>query len=114
VREAAGDRFEQLEFHAYAADLIVTDAGETALDELCQRDGISREEAIAVPGTLVGSIQNICEQLEAWRERAFVSYLSSRQVDRLLILRRRRRHRRRARLAGAWQQHSSRKPAVQR
>ena len=74
VREAAGDRFNQLEFHAYAADLVVTDAREAALDELCRRDGISREEALALPSTLVGSIQSICEQIESWRERASVSY----------------------------------------
>jgi probable F420-dependent oxidoreductase len=74
VREAAGDRFDQLELHVNASAVDITDDPESAIEAAVQRTGRSPEDIRASPATLVGSVEAIVEQLHARRERYGLSY----------------------------------------
>jgi probable F420-dependent oxidoreductase len=74
VKAAAGDRFDEIEIHVNAANLVVTDDRAGVLAEIAQRLKISAAEALASPAVLVGSVDAVCDQLQAWRERAHPSY----------------------------------------
>ena len=76
VREAAGDRFDQIEFHTMAANLTVTADPEGALEAISAREGVPPDALLESPTTIVGSVDSVCEQLEAWRERVHLSYVT--------------------------------------
>jgi probable F420-dependent oxidoreductase len=74
VRQAAGARFTQLEIHVNAALVSVGDVSSAAVDQLAARRGMSPEQILESPGTLVGSVDAIVEQLRSRRELYGVSY----------------------------------------
>ena len=75
VREAAGDRFGDLQIHVNAANVDVSDTpSDDYIDEIAARTGQSSEQVRASPGTLVGSVDAIVEQLHARREELGISY----------------------------------------
>ena len=75
VREAAGDRFDDLELHVNASLVEVTDAPVGGcIDQMAARTGQSPAQVLDSPGTLVGSVEAIVEQLHARREQYGVSY----------------------------------------
>jgi probable F420-dependent oxidoreductase len=83
IREAAGDRFAQLELQSRIHLAMVTDDRDTVMDELAPAFGLTPEEARATPHALVGSVEEICDQLVERRERWGISYvtLSQDQLD---------------------------------
>ncbi len=74
VREAAGSRFDEIEFNTLIYVAIVTDDREAAAANFAPMFGISTEEALDVPNALVGNVDQMCEDLEARRERWALSY----------------------------------------
>jgi probable F420-dependent oxidoreductase len=74
IREAAGPRFGDLELHVNAALVEIGDRPSPAVEQYATRMGISLAEALASPGTFVGSVDGIVELLEARREQHGVSY----------------------------------------
>jgi probable F420-dependent oxidoreductase len=74
VKEAAGDRFDDLELNMLVFAAIVTDDRPGLAAAMGPAFGISADEALDVPHAWFGSIEEICEQLQAWRERWGVSY----------------------------------------
>jgi alkanesulfonate monooxygenase SsuD/methylene tetrahydromethanopterin reductase-like flavin-dependent oxidoreductase (luciferase family) len=83
VRQAAGDRFAQLEFNILLLVVLVTDDPHQALTEKFAQWGsdlrdiikiISVEEMLASPHFLVGTEDEIVEILQARRERFGISY----------------------------------------
>jgi probable F420-dependent oxidoreductase len=74
VREAAGERFEQLTIHINASNMIVTDAPDTAWEQLEKRSGRSRDDLLESPANLIGSVDEVVERVQEWRERCSVSY----------------------------------------
>ncbi|MDH4171740.1 MAG: TIGR03621 family F420-dependent LLM class oxidoreductase [Acidimicrobiia bacterium] len=74
VREAAGDRFDQLELSSLTLDLQVTNDRDAVLAGMAELFGIDVDAAAEVPMLLVGTIEQICETLEARRERWGFSY----------------------------------------
>lgn len=74
VRAAAGARFSALELHVNAAVVALTDTPESAVEAFAARTGQSVADALASPGTLVGSIDGIIEKLHAIHETFGVSY----------------------------------------
>jgi alkanesulfonate monooxygenase SsuD/methylene tetrahydromethanopterin reductase-like flavin-dependent oxidoreductase (luciferase family) len=74
VQEAAGARFDALELSMQIYAECVTDSRAEGDRVLTQRYAFSLEEARQVPYAWVGSIDSICEGLEAKRERWGVSY----------------------------------------
>lgn len=74
IREAAGDRFEDLELQCHTAlAMIVPNRAEIAAG-MAPAFGISVEDALEVPLVLVGTVEEICEDLERRRQRYGLSY----------------------------------------
>lgn len=78
VKEAAGVRFNEIELHANCFAAEVTDNAAEALQRIADRIGVTPQEALENPANLVGSVDSIVEQLEGWRERCGLSYISLR------------------------------------
>lgn len=74
VREAAGTRFADIELQCYASDTIVTGDRAGALAELASGLGLTADEAAGCPLLLVGTVEEICDQLLAHRQRWGLSY----------------------------------------
>ena len=76
VREAAGERFAQLELAVLIWRVVVTDHRRSAAEEIAPRRGMTAEQVLASPYFLVGSLASILEDVQALRERHGISYLT--------------------------------------
>jgi len=76
VREGAGDRFDDLELEVGAYFVTVTDDPVEATAAMAARFGIEPEELASHPHALLGTVDSICETLEARREELGISYLT--------------------------------------
>lgn len=74
VKEAAGHRFDSIELQCLCFMVQVVDDRATALTNLAPLFGLSPDEAGELPLALVGSVDEICEQLEARRAELGISY----------------------------------------
>jgi probable F420-dependent oxidoreductase len=75
VREAAGDRFPRLELNALVQRIVVTQNRRSAAEELTRRwTQLSAEEILASPYVLIGTVDQIVEDIKARRERWGISY----------------------------------------
>jgi probable F420-dependent oxidoreductase len=83
LRDEAGERFEQLELQVRIHLALVTDDRAGTIAELAPGFGLSPEDADATPHALIGSVEEICDQLVERRERWGISYigLSGDQLD---------------------------------
>jgi len=82
VREAAGERFAELELNILLLLVRVTDDPRGAIEETLRRFGVPPElvgveTALQSPAFLVGSLEQIVETLQERRERYGISYISS-------------------------------------
>ena len=75
VRDAAGDRFEQVELQVRVHLAMVTDDRRQVIEELAPAFGLTPDEAAATPHALIGSVDEICDQLVERRERWGISYI---------------------------------------
>ena len=76
IREAAGDRFPALELQARIHLAMVTNDRAGILDELSPAFGLTPAEAAETPHALIGTVEEICDQLVERRERWGISYLT--------------------------------------
>jgi probable F420-dependent oxidoreductase len=91
VREAAGDRFDALEFNVYPSGwpINVTDdlSGEAArvVDSLKERTGVELTEAEVLdsPHIFIGSVDRLVEKFEELRERLGISSFMVGEIDEL-------------------------------
>jgi probable F420-dependent oxidoreductase len=74
VREAAGDRFDDLELQCLTFIVQVGVDRDEVLRNLGPGFGLSPQEAGAIPIALVGTVEQICETLEQRRQRWGFSY----------------------------------------
>ena len=74
VREAAGDRFDDLELQALTFIVAIGGDRDEIARGIAPGFGITEEQARDVPIALVGSIEEICDQLVERRERWGLSY----------------------------------------
>ena len=75
VREGAGERFEQLELE-FAAYFLAVEGGATTEEQLSTQTGMAGEELRTFPHALVGSVDDICAELERRREVYGFSYVT--------------------------------------
>lgn len=75
VREAAGERFEQLELCQNLFAVIVTDDQRAVADQLSGRFGLREDEILASPYFLIGTVEQIVDKLRVNRERFGISYI---------------------------------------
>jgi probable F420-dependent oxidoreductase len=75
VREAAGDRYDQLELNALVQRVVVTEDRHQAAKELASGwRPLSPEEILQSPYVLIGTMTELVEALQARRERWGISY----------------------------------------
>lgn len=75
VREAAGDRFDELELQVRVHAVVVTDDRQGMAELLAPALGISPAAALASPHAIAGTVEEIVDDLVARRERWGISYL---------------------------------------
>jgi alkanesulfonate monooxygenase SsuD/methylene tetrahydromethanopterin reductase-like flavin-dependent oxidoreductase (luciferase family) len=88
VRQAAGERFGDIELSVFAPPIAVTDDDpRRAADRLLQACGFglasqsSVEQVLARPQALIGSVEHIIEMLQARRQRCGLSDVVIREAD---------------------------------
>ena len=75
VREAAGARFDELELNNTVFLATITDDRQAMAEATAPMFGMTPEQALATPFALVGSVDEVCEDLRARRERWGISYV---------------------------------------
>ena len=75
LREAAGPRFDDLEIQTLLGFVHVTDDAGGIAKAIAGSFGVSEDDALLAPATLVGSRDGIAELLERRRERWQMSYI---------------------------------------
>ena len=91
VREAAGARFDGLEFNVYPTQwpIVVTNdlRGEArkVIDKMKSRTGVelTEDEVIAAPNLFIGSVDRLVEKFEELRERLGISSFMVGEIDEL-------------------------------
>ena len=76
VREAAGDRFDDLELEIGAYFTFVTDDGAKIAAGMGGAFGLSAEDMMRHPHALFGTVDAICEELERRREETGIHYVT--------------------------------------
>lgn len=74
VKDAASERFDDLELQCHTSFVVVTDDRKGVVDSMAGVFGVSPEEALDVPIVIVGTVDEICETLQQRRERWGFSY----------------------------------------
>ena len=75
IRQAAGDRFSDLELQTRVHMSAITNDPMGIAELMAPALGLSAEEALASPHVLVGSVGECVETLLAWRERWGITYI---------------------------------------
>lgn len=75
VKEAAGDRYADLEINLLNFGCFITEDRATLVEQLAPAFGISAEELLEFPHALVGTVDEICATLEQRRTRWDASYI---------------------------------------
>ena len=83
VRAGAGPRFDDVELEVGAYFTTVTDTPGPVAEKMGSMFGLSAEEMADHPNALIGTVDEICERLQARRERYGFSYVtvSDRNAD---------------------------------
>jgi len=76
VREAAGDRFEEIELNTLIGFVMVTDDRQSIIDAMAPALGIDPVDALHIPLALIGTLDQMAEELEWRREEYGISYFS--------------------------------------
>lgn len=75
VREAAGNRFDRIELNVLIQAVVVTDRPHAAAEHLAATlGGVSPERLLTSPFVLIGTYEQMAEQLTQRRQRFGVSY----------------------------------------
>jgi probable F420-dependent oxidoreductase len=75
IRDEAGDRYDDLEINLLNFACIVTDDRDSMIDNMAPLFGLSPQELAEFPHALIGTVEEICETIEARRERWDASYV---------------------------------------
>ncbi len=76
VREAAGDRFDEIELNTLIGFVLVTDDRQSVVDAMAPALGIDPTDALHIPLALIGTLDEMAEELE-WRRAEYgISYFS--------------------------------------
>ncbi len=75
VREAAGDRWGEIELQLQVFKTIVTDKAEEAAEPLVAVFGLPVEVILSAPFFQIGTVAQITENLQALRERWNINYI---------------------------------------
>jgi len=76
VREAAGDRFDDIELNTLIGFALVTSDARSIAEAMAPGFGIDPEDALHVPLALVGTLDEMVEELQWRRQEYGISYYS--------------------------------------
>jgi len=76
VREAAGDRFDSIELNTLVGFVMVTDDRAQMVEALAPSFGLDPADALHVPLALIGTLEEMEEELQWRRENYGISYFS--------------------------------------
>ena len=76
VRQAAEDRFSTLEFNTLVFEVVITQNRREAAERLAHAWGVTNEQVLDTVHILVGTIEQITEEIQVWRERFGISYIT--------------------------------------
>ena len=76
VKDAAGDRFDDLELQSLTFIVQITDDAKSVIANLAPAFGFTPEEAAEVPLVLIGTVDEICDTLRQRREEYGPSYIT--------------------------------------
>jgi probable F420-dependent oxidoreductase len=76
VKEAAGDRFDDLELNALIGFVMVTDDRTGIVEAMAPHFGISTDDALHIPLALLGTLDEMQEELQWRRQEYGISYWS--------------------------------------
>jgi hypothetical protein len=81
VKEAAGARFDDIELNSLIGFVMVTDDAQGLASQMAPAFGIDPADALHVPLALVGTLDEMAEELE-WRRAEYgISYWSIESGD---------------------------------
>lgn len=75
VRDAAGDRAGDVELSVTVMPVKITDRPDQAAEEVAPHVGLTSAEALASPHVLLGTVDGLCDELRARRERVGISHV---------------------------------------
>lgn len=76
IRDGAGERFDDLELQSRTHAVVITDDRDGVAAEFAPLLGITPEEALASPHALIGTVDQCIDELQRWRDRWGISYVS--------------------------------------
>jgi probable F420-dependent oxidoreductase len=76
IRDGAGDRFDAIELQTRIHLTMITDDREKVAAEMAPLLGITPEEALESPHALVGTVDQCIEDVQRWRDRWGISFIS--------------------------------------
>jgi alkanesulfonate monooxygenase SsuD/methylene tetrahydromethanopterin reductase-like flavin-dependent oxidoreductase (luciferase family) len=76
VKEAAGPRFDALELNALIGFVMITDDANGIIEAMAPHFGIAVEDALHVPAVLLGTLDEMAEELQWRREEYGITYWS--------------------------------------
>ncbi len=76
IKTAARDRFSSLELNTVVFNVVVTDYAHQAAEELARDWQCTPEQVLDSIHVLVGSVDHICEEIQMWRERFGITYIT--------------------------------------
>jgi probable F420-dependent oxidoreductase len=76
VKEVAGDRFDDLELNALIGFVVVTDDADGLVEAMAPQFGIEPTDARHIPLALIGTIEEMAEELRWRRQEYGISYWS--------------------------------------
>ena len=74
VKDAAGDRFDDLELNILVFFSTITDDARGMAEGLAGAFSVTPDEVLEVPYAWFGTVDEICDKLRAARERWGISY----------------------------------------
>ena len=76
VKEAAGNRFDDIELNCLIGFAMITDDAQKIADAMAPTFGIDPADALHVPVALIGTLDEMVEELQWRREEYGISYFS--------------------------------------
>lgn len=74
IRQAAGDRFSQIELNILTQAIIITDDRQAGMERLRTERGLPPDDWLGTPYVYLGTAGQIADELRACRERLGISY----------------------------------------
>jgi probable F420-dependent oxidoreductase len=81
VREAAGERFDRLELNTIVFNVTITDDRQQAAEAVARQWGVTPEHILNSIHFLIGTVDEMCDDVQRWREQYGISYIGTVQEN---------------------------------